>query len=78
MLPSMTGTMRKIHFYVECEQEIEEYRLSIIVPHREPAVGDAFAALIQQSEPQQWPQDPRLHGVGRTCPKSPSWWPALE
>jgi len=28
--PSVTGTLRKIHFYIECEEAIEECRLAII------------------------------------------------
>ena len=28
--PSVTGTLRKIHFYIECEQAIEEWRLAIM------------------------------------------------
>src|ERR1035441_7122752 len=67
-LPSMTGTLRKIHFYIECEQAVEECRLAMIVPRCEPAVGDVFAAVLQQSEPQQWPQNSRLHGISRPVP----------
>ena len=65
--PSVTGTLRKIHFYIECEEAIEECRLAII-PRCQPAIGEIFAAILQQSEPQQWPQDSRLHGVGRPVP----------
>jgi hypothetical protein len=58
--PSVTGTLRKIHFYIECEEAIEECRLAII--------REIFAAMLQQSEPQQWQQDSRLHGLGRPVP----------
>jgi hypothetical protein len=65
--PSVTGTLRKIHFYIECEEAIEGCRLAII-PRCQPAIGEIFAAMLQQSEPQQWPQDSRLHGLGRPVP----------
>ena len=29
---------------------------------------DLSALILQQSEPQRWPQDSRLHGVGRPVP----------
>jgi hypothetical protein len=42
--PSVTGTLRKIHFYIECEEAIEECRLAII-PRCQPAIGEIFAAI---------------------------------
>ena len=42
--PSVTGTLRKIHFYIECEEAIEEWRLAII-PRCQPAIGEIFAAI---------------------------------
>ena len=47
--PSVTGTLRKIHFYIECEEAIEECRLAII-PRCQPAIGEILAAILQQSE----------------------------
>ena len=66
-MPRFVG---KIHFHIEREQPIEQWRLAIIVPGREPAVRDLFAAVLQQSEPQQRAQNSRLYGVGRPVPRS--------
>jgi hypothetical protein len=67
--PSVTGTLRKIHFYIECEEAIEECRLAII-PRCQPAIGEIFAAILQRTTTvaagfaPPWPRP--------TCPKSPS------
>ena len=49
--PSVTRANRKIHFDIEREQAIEQRCLAIVMPRREPAVGEFFAAVLQQTEP---------------------------
>src|SRR4051794_20823111 len=68
MVPSVTGTLPKIHFDIEREQSIKQRRLAIIMPGLEAAVADLFAAVLEQTKPQQTPQHSGLHGVGRPVP----------
>jgi len=68
MVSSVTGPYHKIRFDIEREQPIKQWGLAIIVPLRELAVLNLFAAVLQQPEPQQRSQDSRLHGVGRPVP----------
>jgi len=51
MVPSVTGAVRKIHFDIESQQPIEQRHLAIIMPRLEAAVGDLFAAVLQQTKP---------------------------
>jgi hypothetical protein len=48
---SVTGALRKIHFDIESQQPIEQRHLAIIMPRLEAAVGDLFAAVLQQTKP---------------------------
>ena len=76
MVPSVTGALRKIHFDIERQQPIEQRRLAIIMPRLEAAVADLFAAVLQQTKPQQRPQDSAPPWRRPTCPKSPTEWQA--
>jgi hypothetical protein len=56
--------------YIESEKPVEHRRLAIIMPRREPAIRDFFAAVLHQTKPQQRSQDSRFHCVARPVPRS--------
>jgi hypothetical protein len=65
---SVARPLRKIHFDIKLKQALEQRSLAIIIPRPELGVRDLFATVLQQSKPQQRPQDFRLQGKCRPVP----------
>ena len=76
MVLSVTRALRKIQFNTERQQPIEQRRLAIIMPRLEAAVAGLFAAVLEQTKPQQGPQDSAPPWRRPTCPMSPTEWQA--
>src|SRR5262249_10501239 len=68
--PSMPGALQRIYCYVEGQQSIEQGRLAVKMMLAEPIDWHLFATVFEESEPEQGPEDPGLHRVGRLVPRS--------
>src|SRR5262245_49951654 len=59
---------RRIYCNVEGQQSIEHGRLAVKMMLAEPIAWHLFATVFEESEPEQGPEDPGLHRVGRPVP----------
>ena len=67
---SMSGSLHQIHCDVERQHLVEQGCLAIEMMLVEPTLRDLFATVFEQSEPQQRSEDPGLHRVCGSVPRS--------